>query len=69
MTEAAELLMDVVSGLDLALARSRVSRAAGDEKFRTNGKTRTARRIDRGTFNTWRFEQRAIDLAKDDANL
>ena len=41
----AELLCDVRSGVILARARARVSRAAGDGRLRTNGQKGSARRI------------------------
>lgn len=66
VTDAAELLKDVVSGITTKQAQARVSRAAGRGKFKTNGKTRRARRIERDSFNTWRFKQREKDLAAAD---
>ncbi len=66
MTQAAVLLRDVVSGVTQEKAKARVSRAAGEGKFRTNGKTDGARRIDRDSFKTWWFEQREKDLATSD---
>ena len=66
MTRAAVLLCDVVSHITLEKAEARVSLAAGERKFRTNGKTCAARRIDRDSFNTWRFEQVEKDLARAD---
>lgn len=66
VTEGAKLLMDSVDGLDLRKARARVSWAARKGKFRTNGKTRTALRIDRDSFSTWLNEQRERDLARAD---
>ena len=52
VTQAAVLLRDVVSGITLEKAKARVSRAAGEGKFKTNGKTRPARRLERDSFNT-----------------
>lgn len=63
VTEAAKLLLDDISGIDLNKAKARVSKAAGDDLFRTNGKTGRERRIDRDSFSTWRLEQREKDLA------
>lgn len=66
VTAAAELLKDVVSGITTEQAKARVSRAASRAKFKTNGKTHTARRIDRGSFSTWLLEQHSKDLDKAD---
>lgn len=63
VTEGAKMLLDIVDGITLEQARSRVSKAAGDGKFKTNGKTGAARRIDRDSFSTWLFEQRDKHLA------
>ncbi|MBL8963819.1 MAG: hypothetical protein JNK70_07085 [Phycisphaerae bacterium] len=63
VTAAAELLLADVSGIDLNKAKARVSKAAGDGRFRTNGKDGRDRRIDRDSFSTWRLEQREKDLA------
>ncbi len=68
VTEAATLLMDVVSGIDLSKAKARVSKAAGKGEFKTNGLTRNCRRIELDSFNTWRFKQRERDLDAADAN-
>lgn len=68
VTAAAKLLMGdlpVLSG-QLSKAKARVSKAAGEGKFRTNGQKGTARRIDAGTFAAWRLAQRDADLAKED---
>ena len=62
VTECAGLLMEGVSGLDMQTPKARVSKAATAGRFRTNGKTGTARRIDRDSFSTWRLEQRERDL-------
>lgn len=69
VTEAAELLLKDLPWLDIKKARARVSKAAKAEHFETNGLERTDRRIERGSFSTWRLVQRDRDLAKDDANL
>lgn len=68
VTAAAELLMGdlpVLSG-QLGKAKARVSKAAGEGKFKTNGQKGTARRIDAGTFAAWRLVQRDADLEKED---
>jgi DNA-binding response OmpR family regulator len=62
VTEAATLLCQDVPGLDLKGARARVSWAAGAGKFRTNGEKGPGRRIDPTSFNSWRLQQRDIDL-------
>lgn len=69
VTAAAKLLLADVSGIDLDKARARVSKAATEHRFRTNGKSGQNRRIDRDSFSTWRLEQREKDLAKDDSYL
>ena len=69
VTDAAKLLMKSLPWLELKLANARVSRAAGDGKFTTNGQQRSKRRIEPHTFNTWLLEQREKDLAEADANL
>lgn len=69
VTVAAKQLLDDVSGINLGKAKARVSKAAGESRFRTNGKEGRDRRIDQDSFSTWRLEQRNKDLAKDDANL
>lgn len=61
VTAAAKLLLADVSGIDLNKAKARVSKAAGEERFRTNGKDGRNRRIDRDSFSTWRLEQRERD--------
>lgn len=61
VTAAAKLLLDDVSGIDLGKAKARVSKAAGEGRFRTNGKDGRDRRIDRDSFSTWRLEQRERD--------
>lgn len=66
VTEAAELLVEDLSWLTIEKARARVSKAAGNELFRTNGLEGTLRRVERHSFSTWRLEQRNKDLAKDD---
>jgi hypothetical protein len=43
----------------------RVSWAASHDKFRTNGKKGSGRRIDRDSFSTWRLEQRERGLNAD----
>lgn len=63
VTAAAKLLLSDVSGINLGKAKARVSKAAGEDLFRTNGKTGRERRIDRDSFSTWRLQQREKDLA------
>lgn len=53
--------------LEPKLADARVSRAAADGKFTTNGEQRSKRRIEPHTFDTWLLEHREKDLAEDDA--
>ncbi|MBL9119769.1 MAG: hypothetical protein JNL80_07640 [Phycisphaerae bacterium] len=65
VTQAAERLLDVRSAIDLPKARARVSRAAGDSKFRTNGASGTARRIHEPSFSVWLLSERAKDLSVD----
>lgn len=67
VTEGAQLLLQDVSGLDLEKAKARVSKAATAGKFRTNGQSGAARRIDCDSFSTWRLEQRERDLDAEDA--
>jgi len=63
VTEAGEMLLSDVSGITLEQAKARVSKAATNGKFTTNGKQRQARRIDHESFSVWRLEQREKDLA------
>lgn len=65
--EASTLLLEVVSGIDLAKAQARVSKAVGEGAFHTNGLKRTQLRIDYGSFMAWRREEQQRDLAKADA--
>lgn len=69
VTAAAKQLLDDVSGINLGKAKARVSKAAGEGRFRTNGKEGRDRRIDQDSFSTWRLEQRDKDLAAYDSNL
>ncbi len=64
VTDAANLLLKDLPFLngDLKKARARVSRAAGDNKFKTNGEKGQARLIDAGSFARWRLKQRDADL-------
>lgn len=62
VTAAAKLLLSDVSGINLGKAKARVSKAAGEDLFRTNGRTGRERRIDRDSFSTWRLQQRERDL-------
>ncbi len=61
VTTAAKLLLTDVSGIDVKKAKARVSKAAGEGRFRTNGKDGRERRIDRDSFSTWRLAQREKD--------
>ena len=63
VTDAGKLLLKDVSGINLAQAKARVTKAANEGKFRTNGETGHDRRIDPDSFSTWRLEQREKDLA------
>lgn len=63
VTAAANQLLDDVSSINLGKAKARVSKAAGEGRFRTNGKEGRDRRIDQDSFSTWRLEQRDKDLA------
>lgn len=65
VSECAKLLLNDVDGLDLEKAKARVSWAAGENKFRTNGKKGPSRRIDRDSFSTWRIKQRERNLDAD----
>lgn len=69
VTEAAQQLLEDVSGIDLDKAKARVSKAAKQGRFITNDKKGPTRRIDQHSFSTWRLEQRAKDLAAYDSNL
>jgi hypothetical protein len=64
VTDAANLLLKDLPFLngDLKKARARVSRAASDDKFKTNGGKGRARLIDTGSFARWRLKQRDADL-------
>jgi len=66
VTEAARLLRRDIPGLILDNAKARVSGAATDGKFRTNGKNREKRRIDPVSFDSWRLKQRDRDLDRED---
>jgi len=66
VTEAATMLLDVVSGINLGKAKARISKAAVHGKFKTNGKKGHSRRIELDSFNTWRFRQREQDLNAND---
>ncbi|HNO77174.1 MAG TPA: hypothetical protein PKN33_03855 [Phycisphaerae bacterium] len=67
VTECAEQLDRVVSGIDIKKAKARVSDAANRGKFRTNGEKGTKRRIQCDSFNTWLNEQRDRDIAASDS--
>lgn len=66
---AGELLKKSLPWLTAKRANARVSRAAGEGKFTTNGQKGPKRRIEPHTFNSWLMLQRDLDLAKDDSNL
>jgi hypothetical protein len=68
VTEAATLLLKDLPFLngDLNKAQARVSRAASDKKFKTNGENGRARRIHVGSFAQWQIEQRNADLDGED---
>jgi hypothetical protein len=66
VTEAAIEPMDCVSGLTIDKAKSRVSFAATNGKFTTNGQKGKDRRIEKNSFSSWLLEQREIDLDKCD---
>ena len=66
VTEAAKRLETYVDNLSLSSAKTRVSRAANDGAFATNGKRRGERRIDRDSFASWCHEKREEDLDKED---
>ena len=66
VSEAAELLAEQV-GISLGTAKTRVSRAADDEDFTTNGKKGHGRRIDRDSFSTWLLDQLEEDREGADA--
>lgn len=62
VTQAGELLKKDLPWLTPQKSNARVSKAAGEERFRTNGKKGAGRRIDRDSFSTWRLQQRDKDL-------
>lgn len=66
VTEAAALLAKDLPGLDHDRAKARVSAAASRRSFKTNNRTREARRIERDSFNSWRLAQRDKDLDAED---
>jgi hypothetical protein len=63
VTAAAELLCSTVSGLALAAAKTRVSRAATAGDIRNNGKKGSERRLNRDSFSTWLLEQQEAEVA------
>ena len=65
VTQAAELLMHDVLGLELTKARSRISTAAGRKEFQFSG-DRKDRRIEPNSFASWRLRQRDRDLDDED---
>lgn len=68
VTQSAEKLMGVIDGITIKKARARVSRAATDEKFVTNGVKGDERRIHIHSFSTWLMEQREKELARVDSS-
>lgn len=68
VTDAGKLLMKDLPVLKgkLGKAKARVSRAAGMGKFKTNGRTGFARRIDAESFAVWRLQQRDLGLDAED---
>jgi len=66
VTEAAELLMRDLPGLNLDAARARVSVAASRGAFRTNNLKREQRRVEATSFSAWRLTQRDKDLDAED---
>lgn len=66
--DAAVLLMGDLPALlgQPKRAAARVSKAATDGKFETNGEKGTARRIDADSFAAWRLQLRDADLAEED---
>ena len=69
VTQAAEMLLEVVSGIDLPRARARVSRGAQLGKFKTNDRRGKARRVERASYSIWLLEQREKDLIAVDNNV
>ena len=65
VTGAAKLLLDDINGIDLDIARGRVSIAANRKQFKTNGKQGPDRRIDRDSFNAWRLKKYKTDIRID----
>ena len=66
VTQAAEMLLEVVSNIDLPRARARVSRGAQRGKFKTNNCRGKARRVERPSYSIWLLEQREKDLTNTD---
>ena len=67
VTQAAKRLMDedVIDGLDLSRAKTRVSSAATRGHLVTNCKSSTRRRIDSGSLANWILDLRRKSFAKD----
>lgn len=62
VTQAAAMHVDDVDDLSFAKAKARISKAATECLFKTNGKKGQARRIDRDSFSRWRLAQREKNL-------
>lgn len=62
VSAAGGLLRKSLPWLEPKHATARVSKAAGEGKFTTNGQKGTKRRIEPHTFNTWLLKQRDQDL-------
>lgn len=69
VTQCAQMLLQDISGIDLSQAKARVSKAASNGRFKTNGKTGANRRIDKHSFSTWRLEQREKDLDAEETKI
>ena len=69
VTQGAQLLVNDLPYLDLKKSAARISKAASSGKFKTNGKTRDARRIERVSFDAWRLEQRDRDLDAEEVKV
>ncbi len=62
VTAAAEVLCSTVSGLALAAAKTRVSRAATAGHIRNNGRKGSARRLNQDSFSTWLLKQQVAEI-------
>ena len=66
VTEAAQLLMRDLPGVELDADRARVSAAENRSSFRTNNLKREQRRIEAVSFSSWRLAQHDKDLDAED---